>query len=77
MKMPGASPPEERYEIRVSWSDEDDAFVALIPDMPYAGGHGRTVAEASAMAREAIKSYIEVAREAGTPLPNPTRRGTL
>lgn len=39
-------PPEERYEIDLSWSDEDDAFVALIPDipdMPYAGGHGKPI----------------------------------
>ncbi len=69
-------PPEERCELYISWSDEDDAFVALIPDMPFAGGHGETMEEALAMAKEAIKSYIEVARETGKPIPEPKSRQT-
>jgi predicted RNase H-like HicB family nuclease len=69
-------PPEERYEIDISWSDEDDAFVALIPDMPYAGGHGETMEEALAMAKEAIRSYVEIAQETGEPIPQPKSRQT-
>lgn len=69
-------PPEERYEIDISWSDEDDAFVAVIPDMPYAGGHGETTTEALAMAKEAIRSYVENARETGEPIPQPKSRQT-
>jgi predicted RNase H-like HicB family nuclease len=65
-------PLEERYEIDIAYSEEDDAFVARIPDMPFAGGHGDTQEEALAMAKAAIRVYIETAREAGKPIPEPT-----
>ncbi len=30
-----AKPPEEdRFEIDIFWSDEDDAYIAVIPDIP-------------------------------------------
>lgn len=74
MKMDRELRPEERYEIDISWSDEDDVFVALIPYMPYAGGHRETMEEALAMAKEAIKSYIEVAQQTGKPIPEPKTR---
>ena len=45
---------EDRYEIRIRWSDEDGVFVARIPDMPFAGAHGDTHEEALANAKEAF-----------------------
>jgi predicted RNase H-like HicB family nuclease len=65
-------PLEDRYEIDIVYSEEDGAFVALIPDMPFAGGHGETQEEALAMAKAAIGAYIETARESGKPIPEPT-----
>ena len=64
-------PLEDRYEIDIAWSDEDGAFVARIPQMPYAGAHGDTHEEALAEAKEAIRLYIETARELGKPIPEP------
>lgn len=65
-------PLEDRYEIDIAYSEEDGAFVARIPDMPFAGGHGETQEEALAMAKAAISAYIETARESGKPIPEPT-----
>lgn len=65
-------PLEDCYEIDIAYSEEDGAFVARIPDMPFAGGHGDTQEEALAMAKAAIRAYIETARETGKPIPEPT-----
>lgn len=65
-------PIEDRYEINVDYSEEDGAFVALVPAMPFVGGHGDTSEEALAMAKSAIRTYIETAQELGKPIPEPT-----
>ena len=62
---------EDRYEITIAWSDADEAFVARITELPFAGAHGDTHEEALANARSAIRSYVEVARELGKPVPEP------
>ena len=65
-------PLEDRYKVDIAYSAEDDAFVALIPDLPFTGGHGDTQEEALAMAKAAIRAYIETAKETGKPIPEPT-----
>lgn len=72
--MAGKVPLEERYEIRLVWSDEDEVFVALFPDFPFVGAHGDTPEEALAEAKAAIRGAIEVAREKGKPIPQPKFR---
>ncbi len=62
---------EDRYEIKIAWSDADEAFVALITELPYAGGHGDTHEEALASAKGAIRAYVQVAQEFGKPIPEP------
>src|SRR5215207_11397985 len=64
-------PVESRYEIDIAWSGEDKVFVARIPELPFAGGHGDSVEEALAMAKSAIRAYVEVAEELGKPIPEP------
>jgi predicted RNase H-like HicB family nuclease len=73
-KMAEKLPLEKRYGIDIAWSDEDDVFIAIIPGMPYAGGHGATMEDALAMTKEAIRSHIEVAEESGKPIPEPKPR---
>jgi len=62
---------EDRYEIDIVWSDEDDVFVARIPQLPFTGAHGDTHEAALAEAKEAIKLYLATARELGKPIPDP------
>lgn len=64
-------PIEEQYSIDVDYSPEDEAFVAVVPDMPYMGAHGDTEEEAWYSAKEAIRAYEEVAAKRGKPLPEP------
>jgi uncharacterized alkaline shock family protein YloU/predicted RNase H-like HicB family nuclease len=67
-------PLAEQYKIDVDWSDEDGAFVALIPDLPYAGGHGDSESEALSEARASIETYLELAEKLEKPIPRPSTR---
>jgi len=63
-----------RYEIIIYWSDEDEAFVAEVPELPGCAAHGSTQEEALRNANEAIELWIETAKEFGDPVPEPRGR---
>ena len=65
---------DNRYEIIIFWSDEDEAFVADVPELPGCMAHGPSHAEALANAEEAIELWLESAREFGRPIPQPKGR---
>ncbi len=60
-----------KYEIIIFWSDEDDAFIADVPELPGCMAHGDTYESALANAKEAIQLWIEIATEFGDPIPKP------
>jgi predicted RNase H-like HicB family nuclease len=63
-----------KYEVIIYWSDEDQAFVAEVPELPGCAAHGDTQASALASAQEAIALWIETAKEFGDPIPEPKGR---
>ena len=63
-----------RYEIIIFWSDEDEAIVADIPELPGCMAHGSSYEDALANAREAINLWLNTAREFGDPIPEPKGR---
>jgi predicted RNase H-like HicB family nuclease len=65
---------EYRYELIVFWSDEDQAFIAEVPELPGCAADGSTYAEAVANAEVTIGEWIETARELGRPVPEPKGR---
>jgi Uncharacterized conserved protein len=65
---------ENRYEIIIFWSDEDDAFVADVPELPGCIAHGPSHAAALESAQEAILLWCETAEELGHPIPQPKGR---
>lgn len=60
-----------RYEVDIFWSDEDDAFVAVVPDLPYCSAWGDTYEEALSQVQSAIRGHIKVAQKYGDPIPEP------
>ena len=64
----------DRYEVIIYWSDEDDAFVAQVPELPGCMADGTTREEALANAEVVIKEWIETARELGREIPVPKGR---
>jgi predicted RNase H-like HicB family nuclease len=61
-----------RYPAQVFWSEEDDGFVAIAPDLPGCSAIGDTQHEALAELQDAIAAWIEAARAAGNPIPPPS-----
>ena len=60
-----------KYEIIIYWSNEDQVFVAEVPELPGCMAHGDTQEAALAQANEAIHLWIDTAREFGDPIPEP------
>ena len=60
-----------RYQILVSWSDDDQLYVAQVPDLHGCMAHGESEAEAIRAARQAIELYIDDLTECGEPVPEP------
>jgi len=60
-----------KYEIIIFYSDEDQAFIADVPELPGCMAHGDTHDAALTNAKEAIKLWIETAKEFGDPIPKP------
>ncbi len=65
----------DRYEITISWSTEDDAFVVGMPELPGCMTHGATRFEALKNAEEAIALWLETAQELGRAIPEPREWG--
>ena len=63
-----------RYEVIIYWSEEDEAFIVEVPELPGCMADGATYQEALANAEVVIQEWIETARELGRPIPEPKGR---
>jgi predicted RNase H-like HicB family nuclease len=63
-----------RYEIILYWSEEDQAFIAEVPELAGCAADGATRQEALANAETVITEWLETARELGRPIPEPKGR---
>ena len=62
------------YEMIIWWSEEDDAFVVDVPELPGCMAHGKTRVAAIKSAEEAIAFWIKTAKEDGVLVPEPKGR---
>jgi predicted RNase H-like HicB family nuclease len=63
-----------KYEIIIYWSEEDDAYLAEVPELPGCMSDGRTYQEALANAERIIQEWVDTAKELGRPIPEPKGR---
>jgi predicted RNase H-like HicB family nuclease len=63
-----------KYETIIFWSDEDQSFIADVPELPGCMAHGASPDEALANAQEAMQLWLDTAREFGDPIPEPKGR---
>ncbi len=66
--------PKPRYEVIIYWSEEDQAFIAEVPELPGCAADGKTYREALANVEVVIQEWIETAKEVGRPIPLPKGR---
>jgi predicted RNase H-like HicB family nuclease len=64
----------DRYEVIIYWSDEDQVYVAEVPELPGCSAHGDTYESALSNAKQAISLWIETAKEFNDPIPAPKGR---
>lgn len=60
-----------KYTIVIYWSDEDDAFIAEVPELPGCMVDGPTYQSALANAETIIQEWLATARELGRSIPKP------
>ncbi len=60
-----------RYEVIIYWSDEDEAYIAEVPELPGCAADGATYKQAVANVEVVIGEWIETARELGRAIPEP------
>lgn len=60
-----------KYEIIIYWSNEDEVFIAEVPELPGCMAHGKSQEEALKSGNDAIQLWIDTAKEFGDPIPEP------
>jgi predicted RNase H-like HicB family nuclease len=63
-----------KYEVIIYWSEDDQAFIAEVPELAGCAADGATHQEALANVEVIIQEWIETARELGRPIPKPKGR---
>lgn len=63
-----------KYEVIIYWSDEDEAFIAEVPELPGCAADGATYQEALSNVEGIVQEWIETAQELGRPIPTPKGR---
>ena len=61
-----------RYPAHVFWSENDKGFIAIASDLPGCSAFGDTQQAALSELQDAIAAWIEAARAAGNPVPEPS-----
>ena len=63
-----------KYEIIIYWSQDDDAFIAEVPELPGCAADGGTYREALDNVQVVIQEWIDTANDLGREVPQPKGR---
>jgi predicted RNase H-like HicB family nuclease len=55
----------------IEWSDEDQAFIVAVPELPGCRTHGFTYEDEVRPGQDAIESWLDAQRSNGRPIPLP------
>mgnify|MGYP001195674380 CR=1 FL=1 len=61
----------KNFQMIVNWSEEDQAYLVEVPELPGCMADGATRQEAIANAEIVIREWIEAAQSLGRPIPEP------
>ena len=63
-----------KYEIIIYWSEEDQSYIAEVPELPGCAADGKTYKQALANVEVIIREWIETAKELKRLVPAPKGR---
>lgn len=63
-----------KYEIIIYWSNEDNSYIAEVPELPGCAADGKSYKEVLANAEQIIEEWIETAESLGREIPQPKGR---
>ena len=63
-----------KYEIIMFWSEDDNAYVTVVPELPGCMADGDTPGDAIANTQRVISEWIDTARELGREVPEPKNK---
>ena len=63
-----------KYSIDIIWSDEDQGYIATVPEFKNLSAFGETYEDALKEAKIAIEAYIESYAEEKLPIPEPAKQ---
>jgi len=66
-----------RYHINVFYSEDDEGYIADIPDLRFCSAFGATPEEAVHEVEIAKSVWIEAAKASGKPIPEPKYRPAI
>ena len=59
------------YLIEIFWSEEDEGYIATVPDLPGCSAWGKTQTDAAREIEPAMAAWIQACRKSGEPVPAP------
>jgi predicted RNase H-like HicB family nuclease len=62
---------EMKYTIEIFYSEEDEGYIAVVPELPGCSAFGETPEEALKEVKIAIELWIETAKNEGREIPKP------
>ena len=60
-----------KYEIILYWSEDDNAYIAEVPELAGCMADGATAKDALHNVEQIVKEWIETAQELGREIPEP------
>jgi predicted RNase H-like HicB family nuclease len=65
------------YAIEIFYSEEDEGFIAIVPELPGCSAFGRTEEDALREVKIAMRLWLETAKEIGREIPTPQKRSLV
>ena len=63
-----------RYLVEVFWSDDDEGYISVVPDLAGCSAFGTTAEAAVHEIGDATLAWIAACRASGDPVPEPTTK---
>lgn len=66
-----------KYAIEIFYSEEDEGYIAIVPELPECSAFGETEEEALKEIKVAIDLWLETAKKEGREIPKPSGKELL